>query len=546
MSKQIECAKRNRAAVVLLMLLGVIALSRVSLQAQNTIVSGVVKNASGTPVEGAMVRVRSTDLGLTFLVVSQAQGRYATPNLLPGKYSVEAFGGGYQSNPSEPMEVASGRQGRMDVALTVAQKVTPPEKRMTNADYEAMMPAGDAKQLIASRCVLCHGLERIVPTRETRDEWQKIVTTMRSYLQDRRVLLSDQERDRIVNYVATNFGPDVPRLPRAGGPADPNKHLPRNFLQGAEAKYVAMEFNLKRGAGPHDITVDSQGVAWVSERGSASFGRLDPKSLSYSLIATPLAKSPNVALNAIATDPRDMVWAMDNGPSAQLVQYNTRSREFNLFPIPTPPNSGGSAINTLRFDPDGSVWGTGIVSSRIVKLEPATRKVTEFPVPKGSHPYGLAIGGDQMIWYVANYGDEIVKLDPKTGKLAQYKVPTQLSDLRRMQADADGNLWAGGHESGKLVKVDYRTGTVTEYATPTPGSGPYSVDVDRKRNLIWFGERYADKIGRFDPRSNAWAEFPLPSSETDVRRIEVDPSNPNRIWWSGNGSHKIGYVEVLE
>ena len=107
-------------------------------------------------------------------------------------------------------------------------------------------------------------------------------------------------------------------------------------------------------------------------------------------------------------------------------------------------------------------------------------------------------------------------------------------------------LWAGGHESGKLVKVDYRTGKVTEYSTPTEGSGPYSVDVDTKRNLIWFGERYADKIGRFDPRTNTWAEFPLPSVNTDVRRIEVDRSHPNRVWWSGSGSHRIGYVEVLE
>ncbi|MBF8305991.1 MAG: hypothetical protein HW398_1179, partial [Acidobacteria bacterium] len=218
MFQQIEFAKGNRAAAIVVLLLAVIAFSRSPLEAQTTTVSGIVKNASGTPVEGATVRVRSTDLGLTFLVVSQAQGRYATPNLLPGKYVVEAFGGGYQSNPSGPVEVASGRPGKADAALTVAQKVTPPEKRMTNADYEKLMPEADAKRLITSRCVLCHGLERIVPTRETRDEWQKIVTTMRSYLLDRRVPMSDAERDQIVNYVSTNFGPDVPRLPRAGGP----------------------------------------------------------------------------------------------------------------------------------------------------------------------------------------------------------------------------------------------------------------------------------------------------------------------------------------
>ena len=115
-----------------------------------------------------------------------------------------------------------------------------------------------------------------------------------------------------------------------------------------------------------------------------------------------------------------------------------------------------------------------------------------------------------------------------------------------MAADAEGNLWAGAHEASALLNVEYRTGKITEYRTPTQYSGPYSVDVDTKRNLIWFSERYADKIGRFDPRTNSFVEFPLPSSNSDVRRIELDRSHPNRVWWSGWASDTIGYVEVFE
>jgi len=181
-----------------------------------------------------------------------------------------------------------------------------------------------------------------------------------------------------------------------------------------------------------------------------------------------------------------------------------------------------------------------------VKLDPSTRKITEYPVPKGSHPYGLAIGGENTIWYAGNYSDELVKLDPDTGKLSRYKVPSLKSDLRRMAADAEGNLWAGAHEAGSVVKVDYRTGKMTEYRTPTENSGPYSVDVDTNRNLVWTGEHYGDQLGRFDPSKNTWAEFPLPSADTDMRRIELDRSRPDRVWWSGSGADKIGYVEVME
>ena len=42
-----------------------------------------------------------------------------------------------------------------------------------------------------------------------------------------------------------------------------------------------------------------------------------------------------------------------------------------------------------------------------------------------------------------------------------------------------------------------------------------------------------DKIDRFDPKTNTWVEYPVPYPETDIRRIEVDPKHPNRIWWTG-------------
>jgi streptogramin lyase len=55
-----------------------------------------------------------------------------------------------------------------------------------------------------------------------------------------------------------------------------------------------------------------------------------------------------------------------------------------------------------------------------------------------------------------------------------------------------------------------------------------------------------DKIARFNPKTNEWLELPLPQAETDVQRIEIDPTNPNRVYWSGVAYNaRIGYVELL-
>ena len=43
-----------------------------------------------------------------------------------------------------------------------------------------------------------------------------------------------------------------------------------------------------------------------------------------------------------------------------------------------------------------------------------------------------------------------------------------------------------------------------------------------------------------------WAEYPLMMAETDVRRIDLDPTNPKRVWYSGVLSSRIGYMEMLQ
>jgi streptogramin lyase len=116
---------------------------------------------------------------------------------------------------------------------------------------------------------------------------------------------------------------------------------------------------------------------------------------------------------------------------------------------------------------------------------------------------------------------------------------------RRMSHDARGDIWVGLWNAGLLMKLDYETKQMTFFAPPTETPGTYSVSVDRKNNLIWVSEQHADKIARFNPKTGEWVEFPLPDSESDPRRIEVDPNNPNRVWWSGNLSARMGFVEVL-
>jgi len=538
-------------------------------------VSGSVKSASGNPVEGAFVRIRGVENGLTFLVVSQAQGRYSSPNLLPGKYMIEGVGGEYQSEPTGPVEVSNGHPAQMDVVLSVARKATPPRKRLTESDFAAVMPEGPAKQVILSKCVNCHDLTQAYSTEgalelhPSRAEIEETIGVHQYYTAGRPDHLSDDETKLVIDYLAQNFNREghPVQLPIPSEKKDPdvNHHLPRTLLKGIEARYVVVDFSLGKYH-THDITADSQGIAWLGEHSEEEFvgaiGRFDPKTFSYTHVVPPPGRSTSTAqyLGGTRVDPQGVIWSTDNSHNARVVSYDPKTGQFRIYNVPAPPRvkelslAGSSNINTLLYQ-DGFIWGSGLLSSQIYKIDPVSGGVITYPTRPDGPAYGMAFDRNKMLWYAAEYSDQIVKLDPATGKQTFYKVLTPHPDLRHLQIDNEGNAWASAEGSDKLVRVDAHTGEVSEYEPPTKFAGLDTLDVDRKHDLIWVAEDQGEKLARFDPRTKTFAEFSLPSA-VGVKRISVDPTNPNRVWWcTGNtpGSSielsdraRAGYLEVTE
>src|SRR5215831_14580572 len=90
------------------------------------VVEGVVNNAAGQPVAGAMVKLINADRHLTFMVVSQEQGRFAANDLPPGQYVIQGIGAGFESNKSAPVDVEGGKNAKLDLTLAHKQGTTLP------------------------------------------------------------------------------------------------------------------------------------------------------------------------------------------------------------------------------------------------------------------------------------------------------------------------------------------------------------------------------------------------------------------------------------
>jgi streptogramin lyase/cytochrome c5 len=522
--------------------------------------TGVIKDAAGTPVAGAFVQMRNAERRLNFMVITHEEGKYTNNRLPPGKYVVQAIGGEQQSAPSAPIEVVAGGSASADVALTVARAPAlppawpgrpPGERGEEAAAGAAALPEGAGKAIIEAKCNFCHDSQRIVRSRGAPARWQQVIDTMKAYAQGSTVAtpITDDEQKVLLAYVSANFGP------APGGPKpkpDPFSRLPHT-LQPPEARdYIVVEYDLVNPrAEPHEMAVDPLGNGWVSQRVGGKLGKLDAVTLNYIEYAPPAAASSTVRLNALRRGNRGEFWMVDGGPNRRWLSFDPKTEQFTVYNLPA-TTSGNASGNTMRVHPDNTVWLASIGANQVVRFDPATNQFAFFEVPAGlkahknATPYGLAFSGDGNVWVVENAVDQIARIDPKSGAFEEFPLPVKDPVARKLGADWDGNIWVGLHGAGKLLKIDYKTMQMTEFTPPSADAGVYLADPDMKNHLIWASEHHVDKIGRLDPATGVWTEFPLMTAETDVRRIEVDPNNPKRVWYSGVLSSKLGYIEMLK
>jgi len=543
--------------------------------------TGVVRNAVGEPAAGAFVKIRSGEWSVSYMVVTQAGGRYTSPSLEPGDYVVQAFGDGYASKPQGPVQVRKGEATAADVVMNDAQKMYSPPKRFTEGDYEAMMPIAEAKNLLLDNCRVCHSAANFVSARHNREGWENTVALMGYFLNSNVPLqqkynsssgahaasLSERELGEIVDYLSANFGPDTP--PVEPQPRDANRNLSAESYKGSNFASMALDVQYNGGT-VHvgAIAFDPAGNLWVSEKGSNALGLLNTSTLKYTRIVSPPGRYRENMFGAVKVDPNGNVWFTSNdGYDAKWFVYDPRVKKVvDSYNVPGPNHPTSDVLfATLIFPPNKTVWSVSSASDRLIKLDLATRKSSNFPLREATHSIGMALGGDKMVWYAADYDNQMVRVDPTTGKKTAYDFPSSNSDPKHMDSDSAGNLWTISGSYGRLVEIDPHTAKMTIIPLPTDTPGK-ALAADRAGNQIWFAQDdlelppplYASPrpapnsaqpwvgvIGTFNPKTSKFETYPIPDADTPAWMLAVDTKHPNRVWWNTR-SGRIGYTEAIE
>jgi Carboxypeptidase regulatory-like domain len=221
----------SKAVAVVLAVVVVLCTYLVHAQDNSGTLQGVVRNLSGAPVSGSFVKMKNPERRLSFMAITQAQGRYVVNKLPAGIYTVQAIGGDYQSELSAPLQVAAGQPATLDLSPTTMR--TPqlpgawPGRRPGERGGEAeattggapTLPEGAGKEIVATKCAVgCHDAQRVVRARVDRDRWEEIIRNMRLYARGSTLSkdLTDQEAKVLLDYLATNFGARESRKAEAG------------------------------------------------------------------------------------------------------------------------------------------------------------------------------------------------------------------------------------------------------------------------------------------------------------------------------------------
>ena len=487
---------------------------------------GRVLDPSGAPAAGALVTGIRPD-GRAVTVYSAADGTFLLPEdagdarewvaWLPGVGRVQAEGGG-----SPP-----------PLRIEASDPVTAP-----GSAWLATLPEGPDTRRFILDCTGCHVTDearvRTADGPRSAAGWEEAVRLMRANFGPGTgfpVISSWSRPERVGPWAAEHLSAATPRTPLVEGPA------PRPGETGA----VLTEYPIPEpGDLPHDLMVDSRGSVWITGMFTHRMYVLDPSTGRFGTVPIPV---PNANPRALDIDGSGRIWVVLGAPG-QVAIHDPVADSWESVDV-------GLYAHSVMVDAAGDGWVNGhftVNPEVIASVDGETGAVARYTVPRdgpsaaedgeSTIPYGLRVGPDGIVWGTQLRGNRLVRLDPATGAVEQFPMPEEHAGPRRPDVGPDGSLWIPLYASNALVRFDPATRSFDRWDFPVDGALPYVVRVDRTRGTVWIGTGHGDVVASFDPEEESFTLYPLPTRGALIRHLDVDEAR-NEVWFAYGASPGI-------
>jgi streptogramin lyase len=535
----------------------------VSAQAQNPVaLTGQVTSPEEGAMEGVLVSAKKAGSTITVTVVSDQNGRFSFPaaRLQAGRYTVAIRAVGYDLDGRATVDVAADTTANIDLKLRKTRKLS---SQLTNAEWMESVPGSAQQKATLFGCVSCHTVERIVKSQHDPAGFMQVLARMGGYANQSTPL---HPQRRLAERLLEERG-DA-RQAALQGRADwlstinlseattwdyPLKTFARP--KGRATRAIITEYDLPRHTiEPHDVIVNRDGVAWYSNFGEQTFGKLDPKTGRHTEFPVPeLKKGWPTGMLGLRADRDGNMW-LGMMYQAGIAKFDPKEEKFQIWSLPAEVNKDMAQVNMVRPESshvDGKVWSQNNGFAAVHRLDLATgaiETITPFKnsvVGENHNIYDIIPDSQNNVYFTDFAQQHLGRIDAKTGQITMYIVPTKSSAPRRGMMDENDRVWFGEYRGNKIAMFDTKEERFREWELPTPWSGPYDVALD-KNGEAWTGSMMTDRVTRLDPKSGQFTEYLLPRS-TNIRRVFVDNSTtPVTFWVGSNHGASIIKLEPLD
>jgi virginiamycin B lyase len=121
--------------------------------------------------------------------------------------------------------------------------------------------------------------------------------------------------------------------------------------------------------------------------------------------------------------------------------------------------------------------------------------------------------------------------------IQEWTVPSLGSRPHDPEPGPGGTIWWTGMFANVLGRFDPKSGAFKEYPLKTPGSGPHGLEFD-KEGRLWFTANQKGYIGKLDPKTGEVTEYKMPD---DVRDPHTPLFAPNgMLFFTAQGANVVG------
>jgi virginiamycin B lyase len=215
--------------------------------------------------------------------------------------------------------------------------------------------------------------------------------------------------------------------------------------------------------------------------------------------------------------------------SAAAAEATVRLTEY---PVPS-----GSHPHDVAPARDGTVWYTAQATGRLGRLDPTTGRTEELPLGEGSAPHGVIVGPDGAPWVTDGGLNAILRVDPATRAVRRFPLPADRPavNLNTATFDRRGVLWFTG-QGGVYGSVDPRGGRLRVVDAPR-GAGPYGI-ATTPGGEVYYASLAGSHIARVDLASGKATVLEPPTAGQGARRVWSD--SKGRLWVSEWNAGRLG------